>query len=58
MAVVRIVAPVAIVVEVFVSDHIAGEIPRRSGIIITTIAAIGPGIKLVAAINLFYVGIE
>jgi hypothetical protein len=58
MAVVRIVPPVAVVVEIFVSDHITGEIPRRSGIIVTTIAAIAPGIKLVAAIYLFHVGIQ
>ena len=49
MAVVRIVAPVAIVIQVFIADHVVRHILRRARLIVAVIAVVGPVIKLVGS---------
>ena len=58
VTVVRIVAPVAVVIEIFVANDIVRKILRRARIIVTMIAAVGPGIKLVGLADLFDIGVQ
>ena len=45
------------VIQVFVADHIAGHILRRARIIVAAFTAIGPGVELVGAPQVFYIGV-
>src|ERR1019366_838739 len=58
VAVARIVAPVTIVVEVFVADDVARQILGRGGIVVAMIATIGPGIKLVGSGDVNHLGVQ
>ena len=57
VAVVRIVTPVAVVVEVFVPDNVVGDIPRRARLIVAAIAIVGPAIKLIASTDVNHFGV-
>src|SRR5262249_37377406 len=54
----RIRTPIAIVIEVFVADHIARAVTRGPGLVRTAIAGVTPVIKLIRRTNLFRLGIE
>ncbi len=56
--VVRIIAPVAIVVQILIADHIVREILRRTREVVTVVATFGPGIEFVGAVKRLDVGIE
>ncbi len=51
MSVVRIVAPVAVVVQIVIADHIMRKILRRPRKIVTVIAILGPGIEGIEGID-------
>src|SRR5260221_205282 len=48
-AVARHIAPVAVVVEIFITGHFARNVVRRVGMIFTVVAIEGPAIEIVAA---------
>jgi hypothetical protein len=58
MAVVRIIAPVAIVIEIFITNHIVGQIARRTGVVVAPLTALSPSVKLVRVTDLLHVGIQ
>ena len=58
VAVGRIVAPVAIVVEVLVADDIGRKVVRGARIIVSVIAGFGPSIKVVRTVKLFHIGVK
>jgi hypothetical protein len=58
MAVVGIIAPVAIVIEIFVAYDVVGQILSRTGTFIAMIATVAPGIKLIGVVVIFNVGVQ
>ena len=58
VAVVRIVAPVAIVIQILIADDIVGQILRRARVVITVIAAVRPVIKLIGSADINYIGVQ
>ncbi len=58
MSVVRIVAPVAVVIEIVKADYIVRQILRRTGIIVTVIALGGPGIEIVRLADINHIDVQ
>jgi hypothetical protein len=58
VAVVPIVAPASMVIQIFVADDIAGHILRRGRIVVAMIATVGPVVELVGATEFFYIGVQ
>ncbi len=58
MSIAGFLAPVAVVVQIVVADHVVGHILRRAGILVAVIAVISPVVKLIGIANLLDVGIQ
>ncbi len=58
VAVVRIVAPVALIIQVVITDHIARHVLCGTRKIITVIAILGPVIEVIEARNRFDIGVK
>jgi hypothetical protein len=57
VAVSRIVAPVAVVIEVLVADDIGRKVVRGAGIIVAVIAGFGPCVEVIRTVKLFHIGV-
>ena len=57
MAVAGIVMPVAILVEVVVTDDVVREILGGAGMVVALIAAVGPTVELVGAADVLDIGV-
>src|SRR5579859_1512161 len=57
-AVFRHLAPAAVVVEVFVADHVIGNVAARHRVLFAVIALATPAIEIVVALQIFYVRIQ
>ncbi len=49
VTIVRVIAPVAIVIQVLVANNVVGQISRRARIVVAVIATVSPVIKLIGA---------
>jgi hypothetical protein len=58
VAITRLRAPVAVVVQVLVADHIMGDVSRRARILIAPIPAVAPVVKIVGTTKIFNLGIQ
>src|ERR1700722_4214133 len=58
VAVGGIVSPVAVVVEVVISDFVMRQILRRTRVVVPVVAGFGPAIELIGPAELFYIRIQ
>ena len=58
VSVVGVVAPVAVVVKIVVTNYIGREVMRGAGIIVAMIAGFRPTVKLICVADLLYVGVQ
>ena len=58
MPVVRIVTPVAVVVEILVADDIVRHVLRRPRIVPASVSAIGPIVELIRIAKLIHLGVQ
>jgi len=58
MAVVWIVAPVAVVVEILIADHIVRQILGRTRVVVTVIAVGAPGIEIVRGADVNHIDVQ
>src|SRR5580692_4238664 len=58
LAVLRVGAPGAVVIQVFIADDIARNVSRRSRSIVVTVAVLAPTIKLIVAACFENIGME
>ena len=54
--VIRIIAPVAMVIEIVIADHIVRKVLRGTRRIVTVIAILGPGIEVIEGVNRLDIG--
>ena len=58
VAVLAVVTPVAVVIEIFVADYIVRKILCRTGIVVTMIAVVGPIVEGIRIVEVGHFGIE
>ena len=56
MSVVGIIAPVALIIQIVIADHIARKILRGTGRIVAVIAILGPVIERIESVNWLDIG--